>query len=294
MNSINSMNSMNRYLISVDIEGITGVANREFSSSNGSRYSLACYFMICDVNAVIKGIFSADKNPIVIVRDAHGKAVNLDLAKLDSRAQLLQGWDSSTNMVYPVDDSYSGVFLVGYHSGATNLRGVLSHTYGVRSVKINGMSLTETGIAAWYAGHYNVPIIFCSGDDQAVIEAKEQLPQIEIVEVKKSINRHSSLSLSLDEATKKLEAGAFNAVKRNIEKKLPPLIFKEKLLKVIIEFEGNSYLPNAFQDLMDILSFDLNYKFNNENLSVEYQTSSQLEAYQRFALITKLASAFVE
>jgi D-aminopeptidase len=51
---------MNKYLISVDIEGITGVINKQFAKKDGKYYQLGCSYMLNDVNAVVQGIVNAD------------------------------------------------------------------------------------------------------------------------------------------------------------------------------------------------------------------------------------------
>ena len=58
---------MNKYLISADIEGITGVVNKEFSKENGKFYPLGCRYMASDVNAVIQGILNADFDAEIVV-----------------------------------------------------------------------------------------------------------------------------------------------------------------------------------------------------------------------------------
>lgn len=45
---------MNKYLISVDIEGITGVINRDFANKDGKYHQLGCDYMTSDVNAVVQ------------------------------------------------------------------------------------------------------------------------------------------------------------------------------------------------------------------------------------------------
>ena len=114
---------------------------------------------------------------------------------LHPAASLIQGWGNSVNMVQGIDSSYDGVFLVGYHAGAPNRRAVLSHTLtlGLNWIKVNGQIINEAGWAGVLAGHYNVPVAFLSGDDQAVIEAKEQFENIETVQVKQSMGRAGRL-----------------------------------------------------------------------------------------------------
>ena len=215
---------MNKYLISVDIEGITGVIDKSFSKESGNHYPLACRYMASDVNAVIQGITRADPDAEIVVRDAHGAhAINLDLEKLHPQASLIQGWDTVQNMLTGLEADFAGVFCVGFHAGGQNTEAVLGHTLHsiVQYIKINGKLVNETGIFALYAGHINVPIAFISGDDHTIKEAREQLGEEFIgVIVKKSYSRGCAASLSLEQARKLLEKGAADAVTKIQKKQL--------------------------------------------------------------------------
>ena len=73
-------------------------------------------------------------------------------------------------------------------------------------IKINGDIVNEAGWAGILAGHYNVPVAFLAGDDQAVIEAKKQFENIETVQVKQSMGRDCALSYPLKTVTKQLQS----------------------------------------------------------------------------------------
>ena len=90
---------MNKYLISADIEGITGVINKNFANKDGKYYQLGCEYMTSDVNAVVQGILDVDADAWIVVRDAHEDAVNLNLEELHPKANLIQGWGSGQNML---------------------------------------------------------------------------------------------------------------------------------------------------------------------------------------------------
>jgi len=286
---------MNKYLISVDIEGITGVMSREFSSSSGKFYSLAQRYMASDVNAVINGILQGDPDhPWIVVRDAHGRATNLDLERLHSDASVIQGWGHHVDMVASLDETYAGVFFVGYHAGGQNSNAVLAHTAAssIHWVKVNGMMINETGINALIAGYYKVPVAFISGDDGAVYEAEQQLGKGNIigVEVKKSLARDSALSLSLIQAQRLLENGACEATRRLLAKKFTPFVVNLPLM-MEIKFYNIGYLVSVYAKIKGALSFDNAYAFDDENFIISYSAKTQLEACQRLDLIVKLVYA---
>ncbi len=119
------MSENRKFMISVDIEGISGVATSDFSSIDARCYEPAKKLMCLNANAVIKGILKTDSKAQIIVRDAHGEATNLVFEDLHPAASLIQGWGNFFNMIQGIDNSFSGVFLVGYHAGGQNKRGGL-------------------------------------------------------------------------------------------------------------------------------------------------------------------------
>lgn len=287
------MSKVNKYLISVDIEGITGVVNREFTSSKGKYYSLAQRYMVSDVNAVIAGILRADLDAVVLVRDAHGRATNLDLERLHPRASLLQGWGNSMNMVEAIDETYSGVFLVGYHAGGHNNEAVLAHTSStnVHSVTINNVLLNETGIAALYAGHYGVPVAFVSGDDHAAKEAKQQLGEnITAIAVKQSIARDAAISMPLIRAQTMLESGAHDATLALLHNKCLPFSLALPL-KVEARLYNTGFLISVFSKIKSMLSYDSAYTFDDETYAIKFTAQNAIELFQRFDLIVCLVYA---
>ena len=75
----------------------------------------------------------------------------------------------------------------------------LSHTYSSRSIeyyKINGLLVGEFGCRAAMAGELDVPTVFISGDDKAVAEAKQLIPNIYAVETKQGLGQELALHLS--------------------------------------------------------------------------------------------------
>jgi len=277
---------MNKYLISVDVEGITGVINRNFAKKDGKYYQLGCDYMTSDVNAVVQGILDVDVDAWIVVRDAHEDAVNLDLEKLHPRANLIQGWSPVQNMLAGLDQTFIGAFLVGYHASGKNNKAVLGHTLNsrVHYVKINGKFVNETGIAALYAGSYNVPVAFISGDDCAVNEAREQLGDIVGVVVKQSFARDCAISLPLEQAQLLLEKSAADAVIKLQQNHFP--IFKVTApITLEVGFYNIGFKVSVFQSLSEILSFDPDYKFDYEKLAITFSADNVSEVLQRLNML---------
>ncbi len=279
---------MNKYLISVDIEGITGVIDKNFSKESGKYYPHACRYMASDVNAVTQGILKVDPDAEITVRDAHGThAINLDLEKLHPKARLIQGWDTIQNMLTGLEQDFAGVFCVGYHAGGQNTEAVLGHTLHsiIQYTKINGNLVNETGIFALYAGHYHVPIAFISGDNHTINEAREQLGEEVVgVVVKQSYSRGCAASLSLEQARKLLEKGAADAVAKIQQKQLKiPKVPSPVTLE--IKFYDSGVRISILQHLAEILAFDPTYKFNCQEHLLAFSSKDALEMLKRLNMI---------
>jgi len=286
---------MNKYLLSVDIEGITGVAHTGFSSSKCKQYELARKYMVNDVNAVIRGILSVDPDSYILVRDAHGsKATNLDLEKIHPVAYVMQGWGNEMNPVAPVDQTFKGLFFVGYHAGGNNNEAVLGHTCCsfIHYVKVNGKILNEAGIFGMYANFYGVPLAFMSGDDQVIKETKAQFDNLVTVAVKESFGRDSVLSLSLVKAQEQLEKGAKEATLNLLQNKVQPMKI-DKELNAEVRLYNTGYNISIFQKLCGIFFFDKSYEFDKENFIIKFKANDPIEMYGKINLIIAVVYGFL-
>jgi D-amino peptidase len=278
--------SKSRYFLSVDIEGITGVCADDFATRGAKSYGEGRRYMTHDVNAVIEGILESDPGAEIVVRDAHGSAMNLDLATLHPKASLLQGWGTSMNMMEGLDGSFRAALLVGYHAGGHNTRAVLSHTFLslFASVRLNGSPLNETGLSALGAECFGLPVIFVSGDDEACREASEQLEGVRTVAVKRSLARNATLSLPLSEAGRLLREGAREAVRTRPAARLrqrPPF-------GVELELIASAYGPSLYENLRNVLGWDSAYAFEPERRLLRFEAPGPKELLQRFQLLVHL------
>ena len=97
-----------------------------------------------------------------------------------------------------IDETFAGAIFIGYHSGTTNMQGVRAHTISsarLADVRLNNISMSEAGINAAIAGHFNVPVILVSGDDIAVKETAALLGDVEGAVVKWASGFHSAKTL---------------------------------------------------------------------------------------------------
>ena len=212
-----------KVFISADMEGISGVANAAMTGSGDKDYGRARELMTGDVNAAIEGALAAGATE-VWVRDAHGSsASNLLVEKLAPPAQVIQGWAPEVLMMQGIDASFDAALLVGYHARVMTEAGTISHTMTgqTRGLWYNGVELGESGISAANAGHYDVPVVFASGDEALCAEVHEVIgPAVETAAVKAAYARECVRLLPIEEARERIREGVSKALGRRDE--IPP------------------------------------------------------------------------
>ena len=171
-----------RLYISADIEGIAGVVSADQCMPGQFEYEQARQWMTAEVIAACNAAFDTGIDEIV-VSDSHGNGQNLLLDQLPDNVQVVRSWPRPLCMMEGVDvGTYIGAMLIGYHSGASDMRGVLAHTLSGRAiaeVRLNGRAASETVISAATAAHFGVPTIMVSGDDAYIEHAQSVLPGVE-------------------------------------------------------------------------------------------------------------------
>ena len=187
-----------KVLISVDMEGITGVVTGDQLGPTGFEYGRAREWMTAEAVAAVEAAKEAGATEIVVV-DAHGNGQNLLIERLPADVRVIRSWPRPLSMMEGIDSSFAAVIFIGYHSATTNPRGVRAHTISsatFAAVAINGAPMAESGINALIAGHFGVPVVMISGDDAAVAEAQQTVPGIEGAVVKRAISFHSANTLT--------------------------------------------------------------------------------------------------
>jgi D-amino peptidase len=96
---------------------------------------------------------------------------------------------------------------------------------------MNGNVVGESAINALVAAHYDVPIIFISGDEMTMQEAQNIAPNAEKVVVKHSPGRFASAHIHPTVACELLRKGASRAVS-NMKKMHPPVFKRPVSLEV--------------------------------------------------------------
>jgi len=202
--------------ISADMEGVVGVVTNEQLGPQGFEYARFREFMTQEVNAAIEGALAGGATQIV-VSDSHGNGQNLLIEKLHKDVTLVRAWPRPLMMMQGIDETFAGAVFIGYHTGTTNSQGVRAHTMSsarLADVQLKGVSVSEAGINAAIAGHFNVPVIAVSGDDAVVKETQALLGDVEGAVVKWASGFHSARTIMPDASYQIIRDKVTKAVRR--------------------------------------------------------------------------------
>jgi D-amino peptidase len=207
-----------KVLISVDMEGVSGVVLANHVRSTQKDYDRFRKLMTAEANAAIEGALAGGAKEI-IVNDSHGNMANLLIEELNPAAELISGSPKPFAMLQGIGSDVDAVFLVGYHAASGSLAAVLEHTMNglLVQVQLNGRTVGETGLHAALAGSYGVPVLLVAGDRAVTQEAQALLGDIETVAVKEGITRSSARCLHPEVAQSRIREAAQRALSLTIE-----------------------------------------------------------------------------
>lgn len=205
-----------RVFLSVDMEGVAGVVHSEQTRPHAPEYERSRRLMTAEANAAIAGALDAGAREIV-VSDAHWDMRNLLPDELHPQAEVIQGSPRCWSMMEGIEAGFDAVCFIGYHGMAGTTGSVIDHTYtgSLLNVRINGRPIGEIGLNAALAGVYGAPVVFVSGDQTAVAEARawlgEDLPG---VVVKQGLGRYAARSLAPEVARERIRQGVAAALRQ--------------------------------------------------------------------------------
>jgi len=206
--------------ISVDMEGITGIVDRDQVIRGEGDYERSRKLMTQETNAAVQGALDAGAT-YVLVNDSHGSMLNILIEDLHPEAHLITGYPKDYAMMEGIDDTFHAAMFVGYHARPGTIGGILDHTYSsltVFSIKINGIDMPELGLNAWLAGHFNVPVVFVSGDKGACDQTAEILgEEVETVAVMEGVARSAAKALPVQKAHELIRMKIKNAIEKRNE-----------------------------------------------------------------------------
>jgi D-amino peptidase len=200
-------------LISVDMEGISGVVTGDHVSSKHKEYDRFRKLMTAEANAAVEGALAGGATHVV-VNDSHGGMTNVLIEDLDPAAELISGSPKPLGMMQGIGLDVDRVFFVGYHGASGTGAAVLEHTWSGRVVEValNGRAVGEMGLNAALAGAYGAPVVLVTGDRAVTEEARALLGQIEAVAVKEGITRTAARCLHPQVAQERIRQAAERAM----------------------------------------------------------------------------------
>ncbi len=191
-----------RIYLSVDMEGITGVAVGKHVRPGEKEYDRFRKLMTQDANAAIEGALAGGATDIV-VSDGHGPMTNVLIEELHPSARLMSGSNKILGQMEGIDKGFGAAFFVGYHQREGGGDGILNHTLLGRivyEVRVNGDAVDEAAINAGLAGAFNVPVALVTGDSAVCADAQNRLPSVTVAPVKEALDRVLGLSLTPERA----------------------------------------------------------------------------------------------
>ena len=224
--------------ILTDLEGPAMVSRFSQTREEGPQKQTAMKLLTWEVNAAVDGILDVDPGAEVVVWDGHGNG-GIDVLEFHAEAKLIAR--GPIRAPYYLDETYDALFFVGQHAMAGTPNAPLSHTYSSRSIeyyKLNGEPIGEFGCRAAMAGSFDVPTIFLSGDDKAVAEAEQLIPNIYGVETKQGLGQELALDLSPQKSRALIRTTAAEAC-RNVAQ-IKPLKVEPPYEQEVRVLEGQS------------------------------------------------------
>ncbi|MFI2081207.1 M55 family metallopeptidase [Streptomyces rubiginosohelvolus] len=160
-------------LISVDMEGISGIVHSSETNPERYDYQRGRELMTAEANAVIAGVLDAEPTADVLVADAHGTFRNLLPEQLDRRARLVRGKPRALNMLAGLDEETDAALFVGYHVRAGEGPGVLAHTMNgeILDVRVTGRAPGEGARGTGHAPGEDVRITTHTPDEGVQVTA---------------------------------------------------------------------------------------------------------------------------
>ncbi len=215
-----------------DLEGVAGVTafedRKTDTHDNHEKRMQMRRLLTGEVNAAVDGLFEGGATQ-VIVNDGHGAGYTIDFEQLDPRAQVIHGHDRPFWLPL-LNETCAATILIGAHAKAESAPATNYHTMSkaIKDWSINGVSFGEMGLQALIAGHFDVLMIFVSGEAYACEEISDLIPGIVTAAVKRGLSRRAAVSWTSQKAREMIRAGVQEALKQR--DKIEPVQFQPPLL----------------------------------------------------------------
>jgi D-amino peptidase len=202
--------------ISADMEGVCGITHPLQCRPSHPDYARFRRLFTEEVNAAVASALQGGITEVV-VNDSHLNMTNLLIEHLHPAASLISGTNKDLCQLEGLDESFAGVFFVGYHEGDGDGDGVVNHTLmsaTIRRVRLNDVAVSEATLNAHVAASFGVPVALVTGDDRICASATAGFPGVEVVTVKRAIDRVAAESRSVADARAQITQGAAAAAEK--------------------------------------------------------------------------------
>ena len=241
---------MRKLFVSADMEGCAAVSAQHALLPDRWEWTAARNWMTAEVIAAAEAAFTAGYEE-VLVADGHGNAHNVDPDLLPDNVRLMRSWPRPLLQMQGIDDpQIKACAFVGYHAGPSARDSILAHTYhggAYRSVTLNGESCSEGYLNAALAGEFGCPVVFVSGDQHTVEDARRYASEAVGFVSKQSIGKRSQVSLPPGQVRRMLKEAMASALRRPLPK---PFVLKgpyrlELEMTTQVAAEMLAYLPGV-------------------------------------------------
>ena len=205
-----------------------------------------------EANAVIRGARAAGAQSFV-VNEGHGgnRFANLLPWALDQEAILIRGYPRPMVMSTGIDSTFGTMMMIAMHA-SWGRPGVMAHNYAFAEFLVNGLALNEVGINALVAGERGVSVSLVSGDDELAKDVATLLgDRVVTVVVKTALGGSAAITYSPTRVRELLEAGAREAVRRELAGELEPFTLAKPYR---VEFSLRPTYPDSIVRGVDTLA----------------------------------------
>ncbi len=241
-------------LILSDMEGVSGLIDRRLGYSGEPFWrDYGRHLLTEDINVIAGTIYSGGIKKIYL-SESHNFGKNTVMEYLLPFITVLPPHSAQTNMhgksfweeLYK-EKNIVGAIMAGCH-GMAGISGFLPHSWDsnvFEYIKVNEEEVGEIGLMAGLLGIYNIPLITVIGDEAATKEAKNIIPEITGITVKKA-KKDNWLSVLTPDAAHTLISKKIREALKNISE-VSPFRFKEPA-QLSFKVKREEYLTKMKKD----------------------------------------------
>lgn len=266
-----------KWMIRVDMEGLTGVVNMTQVVPGASGYPFGQKMLMHDLQAVLEGLLQDEKDEVWLY-DIHFFGTNVDFDLLDPRVTVICGKPNYTPANQAcLQGGFDGMILLGLHARAGIQGALLAHNYehDIRYMSVNGLAVGEIGLEALIAGEAGVPLVMVTGDSEGNREARELVPNAITVTVKESLGDTAAACYPPSITRERLIDGARRC--RTKAAKIAPLRKSGETIELLMQFKQGELL----QKLQNRVAAD---QFADPDRIV-FRGRSVVEAWEQYLIV---------